>query len=253
MSITRYLGALSLTIIIFASGFVASDARAADECESTKTLKQLSNKKAGPDLRSQWATCLVKNHLSNARVSQEILKILMNEEEHLFVKEDILGALSQISFRKSVKMDQQITKEITKEEAHAVDRTVASAKNILDVTNAVKTMNDMVPLTTYENDYVAALSNILTNDRAEVELRIGAVQALSNIVQSMIDSGMYDEKLLLTVYDVFHRTSLQDDAGSYYSGAQTAYHKLQNLFQKYAFNPNKYGAKQGRQISSITR
>lgn len=233
-------------------GVIGLQALASDECEIHKTLKQFSNRSVDAELRAQWASCLTKNHLSSARVAQEILKTLLNDEEHLFVKEDILGALSQISFRKSVKVEHVLTQEMSKEEVHAVDRTLASAKTLLDVTKAVKSMDDMAPLTNYESDFIAALANILTNDKNDVELRMGAVQALSNISQSMMDSGVYDEKLLLTVYDVFRRTSLQDDAGSYYSGAHNAYRRLQGIFQKYAFAPHKWAAKPGRQISSTS-
>lgn len=225
----------------------------AEDCKLDDSLKQFSQTNLDPDYRGLLASCLIKNYLSNSRVSKTMLKSLTNNKEHVFIKEDILEALSLVSFRKNIKVEQALAPEISKQEAHAMDRTLASAKNILDVTKTVKSMNEVIPVTKYEEAFVATLASYITNDETNVLLRIGAVKALNHITENMIDSGIYEEKLLYTVYDAFRKTAAKNDNSSYYSGASGAYHKLETLFQRYAVNMSKFGLRTGRQISSLNQ
>lgn len=239
-----------LYVLLCLAGLLTAISAYADDCEPKSSLHQFSQTRLDPDFRGAIASCLIKNYLSNAAVAQTMLNSIVSDSEHTFVKEDILETLAQVSFRKSVKVEHTLGSELSKEEAQAVDRTLASAKGILDVTKSVHSMNEVLPVTKFEGDFVVALSNTVNDDKADIMLRIASVQALSNMAHTMVDSGVYDEKVLYTIYDTLLKTSSKDDSASYYSGASSAFKKIQSLFQHYAVNINKYN-KAGRQLSSV--
>ena len=197
-----------MKLFIFLSISAAIIANAADDNCVPKMqhkvpawLAKVRSYRTDSELRSKLAYCLTKNYLDNSQVGDEMLKILHSDAEDVFVREDILAALARMSFRKS-----QIT--------HKED----------------KIEKNLVPLTKLEDQYIEAMSEMVRNSKLDIELRIGAVQSLSNVLESLMGSGKFNESSVQSAIEVLRQVGQQQDKASYYSRASIAYEKVQKEF-----------------------
>lgn len=191
-------------------------------------LKQWKNRGTDPDLRSEIGTCMVQFFLDRPEVAQLALKIIRNPKEDLFLREDLIDAFGATTLRRKVKIGGIPTPKLGAQEQVAVDRTIASVSDILAVTQAVKSMDEIIPVTPLENDFFRALSEIAEDNSSHVVLREHAVKALENASAEVAKSGAFDQKLVKITYDTLERLALQQDSASYYTGARLAFEGLAN-------------------------
>jgi hypothetical protein len=112
-----------------------------------------------------------------------------------------------------------------KVEKTAVERTLASAGGLLALTQAVKSMDEIVPSSRYEAEFVRALVDVALADASHVILKTTAVEALERVTRVATESGVYDLKSVRLAHDTLQTMSYLDESG-YYSGAALAYERL---------------------------
>ena len=220
----KFVFFLALSLSLGAREAIAiEDCHAVSEAESMRVLQ---NKKSAYEPRSRAATCLVKKNLDHIESARLVLKVLNDSHEDLFLREDIVDALGDTRLRRSVKVEGKLGPEMGQQEKAAVDRTVSSASNLLALSAAVKSMDEIVPLTRLENEFFRALSDIAQNDGNHVVLRSMAVDAMEKMTKQVVESGVYEDKTVRVSQEALKVIGARDDNGSFFSGAQGSYERL---------------------------
>jgi hypothetical protein len=214
---------------LFIFAFLVAGAAQAEKC-STQDLNALSNPAIDSDERGDLASCFIHTQMQNPEVMSKILKILRDPNEQLFVREDIVAALGTAKWRKKTELRGSLTPEhLTPQEDEALNRTVASAKDILSVTQAVKQMQEVSSTTKFEGEFVRVLSEIILNKENHIELRMAAVQTLTQLTKVEVASGLFEEKNLRIAYEAIKENANNGgDASSFYSGAAAALAELRS-------------------------
>lgn len=213
--------------LIFGLLFLAPTlAYSADSCPANQALPKLKNRSLDSDLRAQAGICLVQNHLGQSEVARSVLRIISDAKEDLFLREDLIEALGSASIRKTVSVEGNLAPKLGAEEKAALDRTIASASNLLAVTESVKSMDETMPVTRFENEFFRALIDIAQADVNHVLLRATAVKALEKLSQRAVESGVYEPRTLQLMQEAMRTLAVRDDNGSFYSGAASTYERL---------------------------
>jgi hypothetical protein len=221
---------------------------AGEECRSSPeySLQELKNPAADPDARAETGRCLSRYFLDKPEVAQAFLKIIRNPREDLLLREDLIQAFADSNLRRKLKVEQALTPKLNSQESAAVNRTVASAGDILAVAQAVKSMEETVPTTRFEGDFFRAFSEIAMDDANHVILRETAVAALEKISTKAVKSGLYEDRSIRLAQETLRTVASRADNGSYYSGASGAYSRLATAGLPHFAEP-------GRMISSVSR
>ncbi len=198
------------------------------ECRSNygAALQALSRQATDPELRSVAGQCLVKYHLDKTEVAKEILRVLKNPEEDLFLREDLIDAFAHGTLRKKVQVKEALSPELNDQDREAVGRTVASAQDILAVTQAVKSMNETVSTVAMENEFFKVLGEIALNSTNHIILRSMAISALEEASKKIVASGLYEDRSLRITQDTLRALATSGENIDYYSGAHSAYERL---------------------------
>lgn len=187
----------------------------------------LKNRKIDSDVRGTHGFCLVKRHLADPEASLAVLNVLRDRGDDLFVREDLAVALGSTGFRREVKVAESPSPAaITAEDREAVNRTVASVNPILQVTEAVKSMREVVAVTPREADFVKALGEVALDEDAHVMFRMVAVQSLTRIVKEMQGSGLSQDQVLHVGYESLKFASELPGEATWYIGAASAYDSI---------------------------
>ena len=125
-----------------------------------------------------------------------------------------------------MKLEGKLAPEMGQQEKDAVDRALSGAGSLLAAAQAVKTMEETVPVSRFEPDFFRALSDIALDDSSHVLLRAAAVNALERLSERVFSSGVYDEKSVHLVRDTLHTVAARDDLASFYTNAGQAYNRL---------------------------
>lgn len=218
---------MSLRLLLLASFLVFPSAFAADDC-GTNALQNLKNTKAAGDIRTQAGVCLIAHSLGSPDVARTVLHIIRDGKDDLFLREDLIEALSNTPLRHTIQVTEKLGPQIGKEEKENLDRTLASrsASSLMAVAQAVKSMDELVPITRLEGEFFRALNEIAQDDANHVVLRETAVSALEKISQRVVKSGLYEEKTVRSTQETLRVIASRDDISSYYSGAGNAYQRL---------------------------
>jgi len=107
-----------------------------------------------------------------------------------------------------------------------VSKTLGRSESLLELTQAVKSMDEIIPITQYERDFFRAFSDIALEDSNSVLLRSAAVAALEEASRKVVASGVYDDRSLRMAQEALITVALRDDNGSHFSGAASAYSRL---------------------------
>ena len=214
-----------LFLSIFAS---APAALAADGCTGDwfASLQVLKNSKADPDFRSKMGQCLVRHHLDQADAAQEILQVIKNKDEDLFLREDLVEALAEAPWRKQIRVESEIAPKVNNQEKEALGRTIAGAQDILSLAQQVKSMKETVATTRYEPEFFRVLSELSLDDSTHVILRSHAVATLESLAKRTVESGVFNDKSLRMAQESLQLASLRDDTASQFSGAGAAYGRM---------------------------
>jgi hypothetical protein len=205
---------------------VSGVAHAADNCGTVRALEKLKNPRESFELRSSLGTCLIQSHLDQAEVARAVLHIVNNSKEDLFLREDLIEALGNAQVRKTVSVEGNLAPKLGDQERAAVDRTIASASSLLAVSQAVKTMDETVPVSHYEADFFRSLEEIARTETNHVLFRAAAITALEKLSKRVVDSGVYDAKTIHLAQESLRSLASRDDNASYYSGAAVSYERL---------------------------
>jgi hypothetical protein len=237
-------------IAILLSLGISSPAAAADKCRASPefSLQELKSPAADPDLRSADGQCLARFYLEKPEVAETLLKIIRNPREDLLLREDLIQAFAEAPLRKKVKVEGALAPKLNQQESEAVSRTLASAQGILAVTQAVKSMDETVPVTRFEGDFFRLFSEIAMDDRNHVILRETAVSALEKVSAKAVKSGVYDDRSIRLAQESLRAVAERGDNGSYYSGAADAYERLASAGLPHFAEPQG-----GRMLSSISQ
>jgi hypothetical protein len=213
--------------LVFASLLLAPAAFGAENC-AADALPTLKNQKAAIDLRTQAGICLVKTSLGKPEVAQTVLKIIRSGQEDLFLREDLIEALGAAPLRRTEHLKGGLAPEIGKEEKENLDRTLASrsASSLKAVAQAVKSMDEILPVTKFEREFFRVLGEIARDENNHVLLRATAVGALEKMSMRVVESGVYEEKMVHLSQETLRQLAAHDDSASYYSGAIMAYERL---------------------------
>lgn len=203
----------------------------ADVCHGESwvaALKTFHNQKNDDEERGAAGACLVRFHLSRPEVAAEIIKVLKNADEALFVREDIVEALSNTPFRRTIAIRESIsTGPITTGDKAAVSgRTVANVSALLDGNESMRTTKEVLPVTQKEVEIVRALGDIVTDDQNHILFRAAAVTALSNIAKNMRESGVYTDSTLHLAYESMRYASMMPGEATYFVGSGKAYARV---------------------------
>lgn len=213
--------------LILAFLSATASALAAEECRPFEaSLRGLKDKKLDPEQRGRHAFCLARNHIERTEAAQALLSVVRDSSEDTLLREDVIQAFAEAPLRKRVKLEGKLAPEIGKQEKTAVERTVASAGDLLALTQAVKSMDEIVPATRFEGDFVRALVEISLDEKNHVLLRTHAIEALERVARIAVESGVYDAKSLRLTHDTLKTLAYADDSG-YYNGALFAYARVE--------------------------
>lgn len=207
--------------------FVAVLPAHAEECRSLdSSLRVLKDKSADPELRAKHGSCLFRFHSDRTDAAQALLRIIRDPNEDTLLREDLVAAFAESPLRKRVKVEGNLGPELGKVEKTAVERTVASAGDILALTQAVKSMDEIVPTSRFEGEFVRALVEVAFDAKNHVLLRAVAVESLERVARASAESGVYDLKTLRLAHDTL-RTIANLDEDGYYSGAKLAFNRIE--------------------------
>lgn len=200
----------------------------AEDCKNS--LKTFRDKKADPDRRSLAAQCLIANQLDRSEVALSVLRTIKDNNEDLFLREDLIEFFSKANLRKKIKVEGHLGPEVTEQEKTAIGSVAGGNTNdLLAMANAVKSMEEITPVTKYESEFFKALSEIAMNDNSHVLLRAAAVHAMEKTSGAVVASGIYDEKSIRLAKETIRTMAMREDIYSYYSGATLAYRNVSSL------------------------
>lgn len=215
-----------ISIFISLCAFLSPAALQAAECRQWEVALHQLQSSPDADQRSAAGRCLLRVHLEQAEVVRETLRIIKDKREDLFLREDLIEAFAEAPLRKTIKMQQTMAPKINEQDRQALGRTLASAQSLLDVTQAVTSMQETVVVTRLESDFFRALSDIALDDSNHVVLRNIAVEAMEKSTKKVVDSGVYEDRTVRLAQETLKTVASRDDSGSYYSGAGPAYERL---------------------------
>lgn len=226
-------------LLFIVSVLLISTSAQASECRHAweHSLEKL-RKSSDPDQRSREGQCLLRYHLNRPAVTQVALKIIRDSKEDVLLREDLIEAFAKSTLRKQIKVEGTLSPELDKQDQDAVDRTVASAQDLIALTQAVKSMNEVVAVTRHEQEFIRAISELALDDTNPVLLRAVAVSALEQASKKIFESGLYDERGLRQVQETLNTIANRDDNGGYYAGAALAYGRLAGLGLPTFVSPN---------------
>ena len=227
-------------------------AGAAESCRgrADAALTSLKDQRTEPELRASLGTCLVRHYLDRSEVALSTLKIIQDTREDLFLREDLVRAFGEARLRRQVKLEQSLMPDMEKQDHDAVARTVSSAGSLLAVAEAVKSMDDTVPVCAQEEQFVKALAELSGNDETPVVLRSAAVETLEKVVGKIVGSGVYQERSLRTAQESLRAVAGRDDSASFLTGASSAYGRLATAGLPYFSEDSARG---GRALASDKR
>lgn len=249
------LAAIVFSIIPFESR-AAEDDRVclADVGGSIQKLKSLNT---DPDLRLDLGACLVRYQIHRSDVAQAALKILKDPSEDILLKEDLVEAFGQAELRRNEKVEESMAPEVNEQEKELLGRTVSSAQDILALTQAVKSMNEVVPVTRYESEFFRTLQSITLDDGNPVLLRAQAVQSLENASKKIVASGLFEERLIRQSYEAMRTVAGRDDVANWSVEVQPAMQRLASAGIPYFREEQKsvpnVGPASGRMLSSESK
>lgn len=237
----------SLFLALLAPAAQAAAQITNDECRTSPeyALQELKNPAADPEARGAAGQCLSRFFLDKPEVAQAFLKVIRNPREDILLREDLIQAFAESSLRRKVKVEQALTPKLKPEDNAAVNRTLASAGDILAVAQAVKSMDETVPTTRFEGEFFRAFSEIVIDDSNHVVLRETAVAALEKISAKAVSSGVYDDRNIRLAQETLRTVASRADNGSFYTGANVAYERLAGAGLPHFAEP-------GRMLSSIS-
>ncbi|MCO5142826.1 MAG: hypothetical protein M9962_07030 [Oligoflexia bacterium] len=227
---------LSVSVVSFAA-----------ECNlDSSDLSRWKNRDTDPEIRSTLAKCFIHNYLANNSVSHTAVQILKDKSEDLFLREDIVASFGEVDFRKRVIVSGVKAKKLSDQDQAAIDRTVASANDLLAVAQSITEMEEISSVTTYEKEIFRAISQVALDQDNHIILREMAVRTLENALKSVVKSGMYDERLVKISKDTFNRLSIDKDSSLLQ--VDSSIERLANLGI-----PSFRAIQSGRAISSIKK
>lgn len=220
----------------------------------TSSLQKLRSLNTDPDLRLDLGFCLVRYQLHRADVAQTALKILKDPSEDILLKEDLVAAFGEAELRKNEKVEESMAPEVNEQEKELLGRTVSSAQDILALTQAVKSMNEVSPVTRYESEFFRTLQSITLDDGNPVLLRAQAVQSLENASKKIVASGLYEERLIRQSYEAMRTVAGRDDVANWSVEVQPSMARLASAGLPYFKEELKplpaVGPNAGRMLSS---
>lgn len=230
--------------ILFSSGAALADV----DCKNSpgKAINELKNVKNDPDLRAQWGACLFRNHFNNAEATQTLANIIRDPAEDILLREDLIEALADTPLRKKTKISMAPIAQVDKEEKEALAKNGRGLNALIEVTQAIRTAEEVVPASKYEGDFFKALSEVSVDDSAHILLRLTALSALEKITETTIASGVYDARYLKVAQESMQAVAMRDDPVAHYSGLHQNYEKIVATFPKSPGAPGE----SGRAISS---
>ncbi len=221
------------------------------------SLQKLKSLNTDPDHRLELGACLVKYQLHRSDVAQVALKILKDPSEDILLKEDLLQAFGQAELRRNEKVEESMAPEVNEQEKELLGRTVSSAQDILALTQAVKSMNEVVPVTRYESEFFRTLQSITLDDGNPILLRVQAVQSLENASKKIVASGLYEERLIRQSYEAMRTVAGRDDLANWSVEVQPAMQRLASAGIPYFREEQKSvpiaGPASGRMLSSESK
>lgn len=234
--------------LIFTVTFLFSTSALADECraKSTRAIADLKNIATDAEERTRIGICLVKTSLDKPEVAEAVLKIIKDGSEDLFLREDLIAAFADSPLRKRIKVEEKIAPTVGAQEKAAVDHTSSSMSDILAVTQAVKSMNEVLPISKLEPEYFRAIGEIAKDESNHVELRAVAVDALAKLSRRVVESGVYEEAALRIAHDSLKIVAATEESSIFYVGAANHYTQLAQ-----AGLPVYSGTNSGRALASV--
>jgi hypothetical protein len=216
------------------------------------SLQILRNSTSDADARLEHGKCLVRFHLQRADVAQAALRVLKDPQEDLFLREDIVQAFGEANLRRSEKVEESLAPEVNEQEKELLGRTVSSAQDILALTQAVKSMNEVVPTTRFEGEFFKTIQGIALDDTNHVLFRSTAVQALESAAKKIVDSGLYEDRLIRLSYETLRTVAARDDIANMSLEASPALERLASAGLPY-FKNEARNLPPGRVLSSETK
>lgn len=187
-------------------------------------FQKLQNKKLDIDERAKAAQCLMFHQLDRPEVAQKLLRMIKDPSEDLFLREDLIEAFSQASLRKKIKVEGNLSPVLGEEEKNAVGSVASGNTNdLLAVTQAVKAMDEILPVTKFESDFFRAINEIALNESNHIMLRTVALDSLDKASRSIQQSGIFDEKIVRMSEETVRNLAIREETISYYSEAALAY------------------------------
>ena len=206
---------------------LSNTAHAADcRTNSDRALNLLKTPTTEGELRSEEGKCLLRYRLGEANVTQAALKIIRDSREDILLREDLIEAFADSPLRKSIKVEGTRAPALDKQDKLALDRTVSGAQDLLQLTQAMESMDEVVTVTRHEQEFFRAISDIALDDSNPVLLRAKAVAALEQAAKKVYSSGLYDDRGIRQVQETLQTVANRGDTGSYYTGAAEAYGRM---------------------------
>jgi len=217
------------SLSLFAVFLLPGLAQAA-ECRAgaAQALATLRTPKASPEDRSEQGICLVRNYLGLPEVAGAALSIIKDPGEDLFLRQDLIEAFADARLRRLVKVKESLVPELKEHDRENLARTAGTAGDLLAMAQAVKSMDETVPVCASESQFVRAIADIAGADESPVVLRASAVASLEKVLERMVESGVYDDRAVRFAQESLRNVAARDDAGSHFSGAARSYAHLAN-------------------------
>ncbi len=236
----------ALLIVLFSSRAVYAGR---EDCRELGGALHALQDSRDPEIRSKAGVCLVRNHIGSAPVARAALRIVRDEGEDLLLREDLINAFADATLRRKVRVEQKLLdEERAPEERDALDRHLGSVGNILAAAEAVKGMDETVPVTQFEADFFRVISDIALNENNHVLLRATAVGALERLSLRVVGSGIYHEKSVRLARETLRTLANREDDASYFTQAGSAYARLAGTGL-----PGYAREQAGRMISSVNK
>jgi len=216
-----------LPIILAANFFAPAAYSGSGDCRQTvEALKNLAYH-GDADLRSTVGTCLVRFHLDKPEVAKQVLRIIRDPAEDILLREDLIEAFAETPLRRKVRIEvPRAAPQLGRQEQVAIDRTLSGAQNLMAVTQAMGSIEDTAPVTSFEAEFFRVLNDIALDEASHVLLRACAVSALEKISSKVVDSGFYDDRSLRLTRETFRAIAARDDEASYFTEAAPSYSRL---------------------------
>jgi hypothetical protein len=194
--------------------------------EAKRALQILQNPRNQIEAKQEAAKCLVRSHLSREAAAKEILSILQSKEEDLFLREDIMTALADHPWRRSIQVQGKVAPALNQSDREALVKAVGPASSILDLASSLKEMREIVPTTQRESEIIRTVSLIVLDDQEVLALRQAGVRVLTGFVEKAVESGLWQEKTIRMAQETLLTLKQREDVSSWSTGAEEGYEKL---------------------------